>query len=305
MADNFIDSKALSKPEEYSSVPISTSNPGCIIILVDQSFTMTDPYGDGMKAERAALAVNKVITNLVYACQRGDEIRDRCYVTVVGYGADQIECAVDGMISDVARAYIRIENTKEYISDGAGGVTEISIQQPVWLEPKARGNTPMDRAFQHALEVIERWLPHRPDGFPPVVVNITDGEATRPHVAADNARKIMNMGTSDGACLVFNLHIPDLKQEIRESEKNIAFPHETTRFANDSLAQYLFDISSVLPGPLIKAAQSVGFQVEAGARCFGYNLEESVLISILQFGTIDATDIKALPPGIPALDSTT
>ncbi len=45
----------------YSNVPIGTSNPGCIVILVDQSWSMSGDYGTGTKAEVAALAVNHIL----------------------------------------------------------------------------------------------------------------------------------------------------------------------------------------------------------------------------------------------------
>ena len=49
MADNIVLVGTSSKTE-YSEVPIGTSNPGCIIILVDQSWSMSEPFGDGTKA---------------------------------------------------------------------------------------------------------------------------------------------------------------------------------------------------------------------------------------------------------------
>ena len=49
----------------YSNVPIGTSNPGCIVILVDQSWSMTEDWENGTKAEIAALAVNRILEELV------------------------------------------------------------------------------------------------------------------------------------------------------------------------------------------------------------------------------------------------
>ena len=34
----------------YSNVPIGTSNPGCIVILVDQSWSMSEDWGIRTKA---------------------------------------------------------------------------------------------------------------------------------------------------------------------------------------------------------------------------------------------------------------
>ena len=276
---------------EYSNIPIGSSNPGCIIILVDQSWSMSEPFGDnGTKAEQAALAVNRVLEELVLACRRGDEIRDRCHVTVIGYG-ESVNCVVDGMISEVPSALVEVKKVKKLISDGAGGVIETEIEMPIWLDPKASSQTPMHEAFQGASEVIEHWISDKPDGFPPIVINITDGAATRPDLAADTARKIMNLRTSDGASLVFNLHIAN-------SGKMIVFPHNTTQFSGEPLAEFLFDISSALPQLLVEEAGKKGFSLELGARCFGYNMDEPSMIQILQFGTLDLTQVRSLPPSI-------
>ena len=71
----------------YSNVPIGTSNPGCIVILIDRSYSMSESFSDGgTKAERATQAVNRVIAETVIACRVGETIRDRCHISVIGYG---------------------------------------------------------------------------------------------------------------------------------------------------------------------------------------------------------------------------
>ena len=210
---------------EYSNVPIGTSNPGCIIILVDQSWSMSEPFGnDGTKAERATQAVNSVIENIVLACRSGDTIRERCHISVIGYG-EHVNCVVDGMISEIVSAIIDIQKVKKLIPDGAGGVIEIESEVPIWLEPKANSQTPMHKAFERAAEIIEHWISDRPDAFPPIVINITDGAATRPDLAADAARKIMNSRTTDGASLVFNIHITNKGNIVKP------LPHNTDQFS--------------------------------------------------------------------------
>ncbi len=289
IADSVIPTKILSKTE-YSNVPIGTSNPGCIIILVDQSWSMSEPFGNGTKAERATQAVNSVIENIVLACRSGDTIRERCHISVIGYGG-HVNCVLDGMISEIVSSIIYVKKVKKLIPDGAGGVIEIESEMPIWLEPQANSQTPMHKAFERAAEIIEHWISDRPDAFPPIVINITDGAATRPDLAADAARKIISMETTDGASLVFNLHIADGRKEI-------IFPYDTTQFSGEPLAEYLFDISSELPQPLFERAKSVGLPAVSESRCFGYNADETSMITILNFGTLGLTQIKALPPSI-------
>ncbi len=271
----------------YNNVPIGTSNPGCIVILVDQSWSMSEPYGDGTKAERASLAVNHVLEELVLACRRGDDIRERCHVTVIGYG-EKVNCIIDGIISEIPSYLLEVKDTKKKISDGAGGLVEVNIKMPIWLEPLANGNTPMHEAFQRASEFVDEWITDRPDVFPPIVINITDGAATHPDLTADFARKIMNISSSDGNALVFNLHIAN-------SGNKVILPHNNSQFTGEPLAEYLFHISSPLPSPLYIAADKSGLPIEQGARCFGYNIDESQMIQLLQFGSLDVTQIRVLP----------
>lgn len=277
-----------SSKSEYSNVPIGTSNPGCIIILVDQSWSMSEPFENGTKAEQATQAVNSVIEYIILACRSGDTIRERCHISVVGYG-EQVNCIVDGMISEIVSAIIDIKKIKKLIPDGAGGVIEIESEVPIWLEPKANSQTPMHKAFERAAEIIEHWISDRPNAFPPIVINITDGAATRPDLAADAARKIMSLRTTDGATLVFNIHITNKGNIVKP------LPNNTNQFSGQPLAEYLFDISSALPPELFKAAEEAGFPPESGARCFGYNADESLMIRLLQFGSTGLTGVQTPP----------
>lgn len=271
----------------YSNVPIGTSNPGCVVILVDQSWSMSGSFGDGTKAEQATQAVNRVIEEIVLACRSGDTIRDRCHVSVIGYG-DSVSCVVDGMISEVASALINVKKVKKSIPDGAGGVVEIDVEMPIWLESEANNGTPMDEAFERAARIVEDWISDKPGSFPPVVINITDGGASHPDLTADAARKIMNFHTTDGNAVVFNFHIAN-------SGNKAALSHNTNQFTDDSLAEFLFEISSTLPQEFFKSAEDAGFSPEQGAKCFGYNADETLMIQLLQFGSLDVTQVRALP----------
>lgn len=271
----------------YSNVPIGTSNPGCIVILVDQSASMYEEWEAETKAEGAALAVNRVLEELVIASRAGEMIRDRCHVSVIGYG-ERVECVVDGMISEVASSLIEVKKVKKAIQDGAGGVVEVDVELPIWLQPKAANGTPMHRAFERASEIIQQWCEKRPDGFPPIVINITDGAANYPDLTADAVRKVMGLGTTDGNVLVLNIHIADNKHEV-------IFPSSTDQLISDNLAEFLYDLSSVLPEPLREAAQASGLPAEPGARCFANNANQVTMIKILNFGSLGVTQVRALP----------
>jgi hypothetical protein len=268
----------------YSNVPIGTSNPSCFVILVDQSWSMSEEWqSQTTKAEAATRAVNRLIEELVLKCQSGDTIKDRCHVSVIGYG-ESIECILDNMISEVASALIEVKKVNKLIPDGAGGVIEVEAEMPIWLEPRADNGTPMAEAFERAGQIVQRWCREWPDGFPPSVVNITDGAARFPDIAATEARKIMNLGTTDGNALVYNLHIANSRQ-------GIVLPNNTSQFAGDSYAEYLFSISSEMPNSLLEEAKAQDIPAEPNARCFTYNVDQAWMIKLLHFGTLGTLNV--------------
>ena len=261
----------------YSNVPIGTPNPGCFVILVDQSYSMSGQWQTGTKAEVAALIVSRLIYEIGLACDTGQEIKNRCHVSVIGYGAE-VECLIDGMISDVFHSPIATRKVTKSLPDGAGGTVEVEADAPIWLQPMADNGTPMHTAFEYAAEVAGKWCSEHPNNFPPVVFNITDGAATEPDLTIAAAQKVMNIRTEDGNVLVFNFHIASSRDEV-------IFPHSTARFAGDPFAQFLFGISSVLPEPLRREAETHGFDPQPDARCLVYNAHEATLIKMLQFGS--------------------
>ncbi|MFM6180622.1 MAG: hypothetical protein ACKPA8_03730, partial [Dolichospermum sp.] len=59
-------------------------------------------------------------------------------------------------------------------------------------------------------------------------------------------------------------------------------------FSSDQFANFLFDISSVLPENLANRAKEVGFNVQPGSRGFVFNADAETLIRILNFGSLGA-----------------
>ena len=266
---------------KYSNLPIGSPNPGCFVILVDQSFSMSGNWQTGTKAEVASSIVNSLIYNLCLACDTGNEIKDRCRLCVIGYG-EQVHTVVDGMISDVYASPLGLEKVKKSISDGAGGSFEIEIEQPSWLQAQASNGTPMHTAFERAAEIVQHWCKEWPENFPPVVFNITDGLAMDPFLTAELARKVMDFRTTDGNVLVYNVHIANDGPEV-------VLAHDRSAFSQDRSAEFLFSISSPLPENLFPTAASQGFSPQPQARCFAHNVRETALPVILEFGTLGSS----------------
>lgn len=270
------------------SAEISRANPSCFLFLIDQSGSMADPFGAGesnrRKADGVADAINRLLQNLVIKCAKEEGVRDYYHVGVIGYGA-HVGSAFAGSlagrelvpISEIANMPARVEERTRRVDDGVGGLVDQTIRFPVWFDPVANGGTPMCQALAQAQSMLERWLAQHPDCFPPILINITDGEATDgdPSGAADTIR---NLRTNDGEVLLFNLHLSS------QRTAPIEFP-DTEVGLPDQFAQLLFRISSPLPAYMRSIAQQEGYRVSEGTRGFVFNADIVAVIRFLDIGT--------------------
>jgi hypothetical protein len=269
------------------SAELKRTSPTCFLFLIDQSKSMTEPFGaqpDKAKAEGVADGINRLLQNLVFKCAKADGVRDYFHVGVLGYG-DRIAWALGGElagqrlvpISVVANHPLRVEQRTRKVSDGAGGLIDQKFKFPVWFEAVANGKTPMCAALGLAMQALTEFIGKYPDSFPPMVINISDGRATdgNPEQAATRLR---SLATSDGNVLFFNAHLsakPAKPVEFAASESELP----------DQDACALFRMSSVLPEKFRKAAQAEGFRIEPSSRGFVFNADLVSVIRFLDIGT--------------------
>ena len=270
---------------------LSRANPGYLVILIDQSFSMYYPFGKAQtKAKECAMAVNRVLREIVLACTDGEDIKNSCDISVLGYGKIRdraVNCFSGALakepivsIQDLTEHCLRVENIKRKVSDGAGGLVEIDDQFPIWIEPAAVGETPMTEAFEKAAELVKGWVEAHPASFPPIVINITDGEANNLASAKEAAGALAQIQTEDGSALLINAHISG------GMEKEIVLPVSLEDLAiNDSYAKFLFEISSELPPVMLERAAAAGWDPKPFARGFVYNAKLETLIQLLEVGT--------------------
>ncbi|XVV04918.1 vWA domain-containing protein [Actinosynnema sp. CA-248983] len=277
---------------------INRRQPAFLLLLVDQSYSMSQAWdADGKsKADMLALTVNRLLGNAVLLCTKGDDrIHDYFEMGVIGYGGD-ITLALHGAtperpvlpISEVGRNPRRLDEVMRKVPDGAGGTVQLPLTMPVWVDPVTNGNTPMVQAFDAAEQVVSAWCGLHPTSFPPIVINITDGESTDGDPAPVAAR-LRSAHTVDGNALLFNVHLPALdpgKPHVPRHE--VIFPNSTEALPDGSAAR-LFTMSSELPGPIAEAASSAGYAVRPGARGFLYNAQPTSVIDFLDIGTRAAT----------------
>jgi hypothetical protein len=260
---------------------ISRTNPTSFVFLIDRSGSMSNPIGGlpgKTKAEVVADAINRLLQTLVLRCAKSEGVRDYFHVAVIGYGR-QVGPALGGAlagrglvpISEVADNPLRVDERVRKIDDGAGGIVSQSVKFPVWFEPVADGKTPMVDALAEAQGLVSEFLAWFPRCFPPLVLNITDGEANMDPEPA--AAALRSLGSDDGNVLLFNLHVsssPETPVQYPDGEQGLP----------DDFARRLFRMSSVLPPQARDAARREGLHVGESARGFVFNAD---LVSVVQF----------------------
>jgi hypothetical protein len=281
----------LARPPEEVSLPytaeISRSNPTALVFLLDQSGSMKEPFGsqpEKRKADGVTDALNRLLQNLVLKCAKADGIRDFFHVGMISYGG-RVASGFGGAlanqtivpISKIANNPLRVEVRTRKVDDGAGGLIDQEVKFPVWFEARPAGKTPMCGALRQAKEYLELFLSIQKKCYPPIVINITDGQPTDGDPRGD-AEKLRALTSEDGNVLLFNAHLSDKKNEP------ILFPQKESGLPDD-FAKLLFRMSSILPPKLVEAAQTEGFTVGPLSRGFVFNADLVAVIRFLDIGT--------------------
>lgn len=264
--------------------------PTAFIFVVDRSYSMDEPIGgtsfgaNKRKADAVADSLNRVLYELTINCSREEGVRNYFHIAVVGYGGS-VQSALSGPLAgrdlvslgELADEPLRVEDRTQTLDDGAGGTVEKTVRFPVWFEAEANGGTPMSEALGRAKVLAEQWIADHPDSFPPIVLNISDGESTdgNPEAAAAALQAVT---VPDGPTLLFNLHLSS------SPSQPLLFPEDESHLA-DEFAKQLFRMSSVVPAKLRERALKEGFQLSEVSRGFVFNADIASIVKFLNIGT--------------------
>jgi hypothetical protein len=278
---------------------IERASPGCILFLIDQSFSMTDGIAgtDKPKCDVLATAVNRFLMELITHCEKGEEEpRNYFDVGVIGYTTDpnghpivgpQLSGPLAGQdlvsIVDLYRNPLDIE--VRHRDDGVGELIEMRL--PIWYRNPGRDRmlgTPMNAAMQRCYQVAGDWCSRHPNSFPPIVIHLTDGESSDGN-PEDTANGLKSLYTNDGNLLLFNCHLSDSGAEGK------LFPVSEAELPNE-YGRMLFRMSSLLPGRMLQLAAAKNIYAPAGSRGMAFNADATRMIMLISVGTVVTSSLR-------------
>jgi hypothetical protein len=272
---------------------ITRENPTAFLFLVDQSVSMGYPMAGANKpkAKYVADLLNRTILNLVDLCNKSGGIRDYFHIGVINYGGLGVGNALlpnEPILTPISQIADRFKKVETIIEKGVnlqGDEVERKTQYPVWLEAEANGETPMCEAFSLAAAAVMDWCAKHPASYPPIVINITDGDSTDGN-PEDLALGIKDTGTMRGSVLLFNIHVSSIDAEV------IKYPPSSQRIT-DEYAAMLFRMSSTFPQYLVDTAKRYGYRINTDSKGFVFNADAADIVNFLEIGTLPAQNRRA------------
>jgi len=255
-------------------------------MIMDQSTSMGHHLESGQtKSTFLADVLNKTLYTIITTCSKADGVRDYFHIGVLAYSGTEARNGFRGplandvlhSVSHIADQPLRVETRIKKVVDRNDELVEEAVKFPIWFEPQSEGKTSMCAGLRTAHELLVGWCAKHPRSFPPTVLHVTDGHPTDgdPEPLASEIRSV---GTEDGACLLFNLHV-----DVGGGAPHV-FPNDA-RLLADRFGQRLFRMSSSLPPHAMEAAKYKGYAVRPGARGFVFNAGIEAIADFFEIGT--------------------
>lgn len=282
------------------SQEITRKHRAAFVIVLDRSKSMQELIRFGKltmtKAEALAYIANSLITELIDRCRRTDGLRNYYDIAVIGYCNNQVERLLD------KRGFIAIDELERHgqqycvnaheqqLPDGSWAMIEHSSTE--WIAPKAEGNTPMYEAMLHTRDLVAEWCSLEPnrESFHPVVIHITDGEASdcEPKELIDICGEIKRQATTDGNVLLLNIHIA-----ANSHLPAVVFPMPDEVPSVGHYASTLAECSSIMPEVFNDAISRLkGIAATPPFIGMGYNASIIELLSIINIGSRSVNNMQ-------------
>lgn len=278
---------------------VDRSHPSAFVFLIDQSGSMNNRINFGnksiSKSEAVADSVNKILAEIINRCTKLEEKYHYFDFSLIGYGghSNNADFLFEGNLE--GKEWVTPDELAKNCTFKSFEVTRVvrgvemktQMQEMCWMSPKANSLTPMGDAFDMATKLLDNWCRNHigVDSYPPVVINITDGQQTdcSNEIMLEKAEKLKSLGTIDGNVLLFNIHLAD-----SASGGSIAFPTSIDQVGDDEHSKLLFNMSSYLPQNYNKDIAQIlnqSFDKNKKYKALGYNVAKD-FVKMLNVGTL-------------------
>lgn len=273
---------------------ITRSHRMAFIIAIDQSSSMsqrlTFSSRQCTKAEAVSIITARLIDELIARARRDDQVRNYYDVALLGYSGDRVYSLLGEKIEFMPVTMLAERRpTEELFSSErvlpSGECRIFTERVAMWVPPKAGGSTPMYELLLCVTDMVERWCrePQNRQSFPPIIFNITDGEATdaTPEMVLQAAENLKAVATEEGNVLLVNIHLSS-----EPSVKAMLFPSPDELSEEDAVACRLAKMSSVVPEVMHKAVR----EFRADGSCppyvmMSYNASITQAVAMLNIGS--------------------
>lgn len=276
------------------SQEITRCHRAAIVIAIDQSSSMSgrmELNGESLsKADVVSMVMGRLVDELIMRSYGGSGYRYYYDVAILGYSNGEVYSLLgdrDCFYPITTLAAKKIEHTSYILPYNTlnSGVNSFYESVSRWVEPRAQGDTPMYKMINRVTAMVGEWCANEEnrDSFPPIVFNITDGEASDAdfEMLQGAAARLKSISTTDGETLFVNVHISSSKLQ-----SPIIFPTAAELPPTLRNAQLLMEMSSVVPAPF---NQYVGAcrakRGEPPYIAMSYNASISELIAMLNIGS--------------------
>ncbi|MDE6569505.1 MAG: VWA domain-containing protein [Alistipes sp.] len=275
---------------------ITRNHRTAFVLLIDASGSMSEEttYGGRRMTKAAAVTsiTNSLLFELIERARRDDDVRNYYDIAVLGYsGDDEVRSLLPDereslTISELAacKATMRTEVLPCRLPNG--GISLRELPSPQWIATNAAGPTPMCEALRRARDFVAAWCaePAHAESFPPVVFNITDGEATdcEDDELLAVSEQIKSLHTADGNVLLINIHISNC-----DDPRAVFFPSAAEADYPNRYASLLYECSSEMPRVFDEAIrESKGPEAMPPFRGMSFNASAAELLAMLNIGSI-------------------
>lgn len=275
--------------------PITRKQPTACVIAIDCSASMQNIVEFGgtkvPKSHAVSMVANLLLHELILRATREEGVRHYYDVAVLGYNGIRIESLLGGdkelvPIDELAAREPEIRKVKYQTTTADGTPSQAIYSYKSWFDSYAVGLTPMNEMLDYATHLLDGWCrkPEHADSFPPMVINITDGEATDgfDHKLLESAMRLRELSTSDGNVLLMTIHISSTPQS-----NAVIFPTRD-EVPSDIYARMMADMSSELPPCFDRKVLSMRRLKERPEKPFlamAFNIVPYAMFNIIDIGT--------------------